>query len=443
MKYISIITILFLLLISACGSPQSTVRFEKIDVTTLDIDTWETFDARDFTTAYAIMDTIKAAEFAKNQVQKKGVEALSFVMNGELSKAADLYASIIPENDTFNFFWKYFPRYFYSQNHQWEKLKKYEIELQKIDKKQGDKLFYEDYYDQKELIISQNSADTIPLVIDNALPFIKIVINGKTYWFIVDTGCQFSTLFKNVAKNINATELIKVFSGAELEKHHIEGTGVTGNFTALPGILDELKLHNTVFSNLPILIMHANSISVNILFFNLAQVDGIIGWDILQHFDFTIDYKNKKLILKQPIKKENNKRNLFWYEMPIVKFYAGEKNFPLFFIFDSGANVTDIWDSPLLDDVFNRNDDKNKYAEKIYGAGGDGSAKREYSTISQIKLTNITENNSTSFTLTNCHLTPFEGFNKPILLHGNIGSNYFNSKSVHIDILNGIFEILE
>jgi hypothetical protein len=244
--------------------------------------------------------------------------------------------------DSLDVVWSAFPKSYYRTIYQWDKLER----LAQIRKDISDSSFVF-YKNSPEFeIIFHKNIDTIPIQINHNIPFIQIEINGKLYWFVIDTGCMFTTV-----------------------------------------------------------------------------------------------YKNEKLILRKPEKKENSNRNLFWFNVPIIQFYAAENAHPMLMFFDSGANITMFY-KVAMQNILGINAEKLKTKSmKILTATG--KYKSYHKILPKFSFYTICDNDVNLLTVKNGKLTEDFRFPHNIGICGLLGSDYFRNKSVRIDILNGIFEIME
>jgi hypothetical protein len=395
-----------------------------------------------FTSAYKLMNPESALKFAETNEQKQAAKALQFVMQGALDSAANLYAEAIRKRDSCDYLWIEFLENYYCDNHLWERYEQYSnLKIaRKNDSTNSNKLFKSCYKNISPFNIEFSNdldVDTIPIVVKACLPYIKLKINGMTCWFIVDTGADITVLYKDFADMASIIPLN--------DTDTLIGSGVSGKFNLYYSFFDTLKINNTTITNVPLKIIGTNSLKSDFLLFNIAYANGIIGWDILQHFDFTIDYKNKQLIFRKPIKKDNQVRNLFWYEKPIVKFYIGENNQEAFYTFDTGAIPTDLFLTSEMGNIFGNIDELELNARGMLGANGE-IIRYEYKTLPKFELLTYLDNTAFVLNIKNAEvgITNWrKNLNITMGESGNIGSGYFYNKAVHIDILNGIFEILE
>jgi hypothetical protein len=109
-------------------------------------------------------------------------------------------------------------------------------------------------------------------------------------------------------------KLIKSYSNENnviYDNRELTATAVDGPLKVFSGLLPELDLEQIKIFNFPIVVTNRDDFfKAKVLFVTYFQCDGLIGWDLLCKFDFTIDYKNKQLILRKPTKKNIVKRNL-------------------------------------------------------------------------------------------------------------------------------------
>tara|TARA_R110001632_G_scaffold107700_6_gene217418 strand:+ start:1930 stop:3054 length:1125 start_codon:yes stop_codon:yes gene_type:complete len=132
-------------------------------------------------------------------------------------------------------------------------------------------------------VSSQNTKvfqDTIPFRNDLGLIIIPITFNGVEKQFAFDTGAQHSVAYswaKEILKSTNKTITVNSSSGLRSKmRFYKSGTIELGS--------RKIKGHR---------ILNAPKSSI----FSCYQVDGILGVDIIKELNWTIDYKNKILIM--------------------------------------------------------------------------------------------------------------------------------------------------
>jgi hypothetical protein len=172
--------------------------------------------------------------------------------------------------------------------------------------------------------------DTIKF--ESILNLIKIPvdINGKTHFFIFDTGATFTVLIGDLATKVGTiTGYGKV-------------TDAMDNVTKQPTYkVNSLTLATSTFTNYPITSLPTNPI------FDCFQIEGIIGIDIIGQFDWFIDFKNHLLLKIDPLTDYSSKLEGFNQVQfskkglrPIIKLKFPSQT--LSFLFDSGATSSDI-----------------------------------------------------------------------------------------------------
>lgn len=424
-NHLIFITLLCLICFS-CTSYKTTITKFNLDDTNV---TPVKFKTESFYLTYRIAEPEDALHLAETEAQKQAAEALKLVKQGNLKEAAELYSEAIKTKDSLELLWKYFPHNYYKMNYQWNQLEM----LENIRENSTDSSFVHYKNTPPFNITFDEEPDTISIFIKHNLPMLKIKIDGKILIFIIDTGTQTTSIYKNVADKIKANIL---------GKNKYESIGLTGNVNEFSGLLENLTIGKTKFQNIPVDIFDANSIDINFLFFNIYHLDGIIGWDILKNFDFTIDYKNEKLILRKPQKQDNQHRNLFWYYMPMVKFYVGKNNYPLLLHFDSGTSES-LFSARAMSWVLGVDTNTLKTSKKkVYGIVG--STKQKYFIYPDFSFYTLSSNDVIYLNFTNIRLGDNIALHSAKLAtNGILGSAYFKDKAVRIDILNGIFEIME
>ncbi len=430
--------ILFIIVFSFCGCSSSRkTTFQKYDlgdtnhfpITDINFSKY-ILPLNDYQKAYIFANPDRAMFLAETEIHKQAANALKHVKQCELQKAAEIYTEIAKTEDSLDWMWKYFPHFYYQTTYKWDKLEQAKKNMANA----TDSIFIP-YQNLPEFNIFFNqNADTIPLEIKNGVPCIKLEINGKLYWFIIDTGCMFTSVFKNIAEDLN----INIFSD-----YKRGGVGADGYFTVTAGILNEFKLNNIIFKNLPVSVIMSNSIDVNFLFINLAKFDGTIGWDLLQQFDFTIDYKNRQLILRKPEKKKNKNKNLFWYNIPIFQCYAKENGCPLLLFFDSGSSYTQFEAKSLKFILGIDTAQLKSKSKKMHGV--QTSKKMKYWILPEFSFCTLVDTNVNCLNITNAKVSDLEEFAgwSSLIINGVLGSDCFLDKAIRVDILNGIFEIYE
>lgn len=117
---------------------------------------------------------------------------------------------------------------------------------------------------------------TVDLVSMNPLPLVQGSVNGLRGIFLLDTGLGEILLDRDYAKRAGVAVI-----------------GVQGGGTLDEGVASSVTLGRLNVRNVPVQLGRLASHSV-------VRIDGAIGLAFLLHFDFTIDYRRAKLVLRKP-----------------------------------------------------------------------------------------------------------------------------------------------
>ena len=186
----------------------------------------------------------------------------------------------------------------------------------------------------------------VPLILSAAAtPMIEIMIEGKRRTFWLDTGASMSVLSSGLAAEIGIKPLAR---------DTLEVVTTTGRVPAQPAIISHLEIGGIDIRNITGLIVNDDRMQVRVGgeagLPVVAQIDGVIGFDIISRIDLRIDYVNHRVTLLKPV--ENAKlprtgRNFFWVGTPVVRLVTS-KGVPLHFHLDTGAQETYSTDGLLM-----------------------------------------------------------------------------------------------
>ena len=166
-----------------------------------------------------------------------------------------------------------------------------------------------------------------------SLYLVPVVIEGKTYQFIVDTGAQISAI---LSKHKSLIEKYKIPT-----KIPVKSAG--GSQKAMDTIcLDTLFLGSLEIKQQPFVVLDQASFTVRFVNKEVMHFDGIIGWDILKELDFEMDTK-KGIFSIINTQEYFTYCNLVEAQFPVVIVYD-ESQKPAIFGIDSGAKVSWIND---------------------------------------------------------------------------------------------------
>ncbi|WPP50807.1 aspartyl protease family protein [Catalinimonas niigatensis] len=141
-------------------------------------------------------------------------------------------------------------------------------------------------------------------------PIVAAKINGKTAYFLIDTGSDISILDE---KN---TKLFKFrIAHSKEESHNIEGiNGIKKNLSRIKFcrlVLGNSEMKSTLFaldlSKLVSLVKKKSHITIH----------GIIGSDIMRKYDFMIDYNTRRIgfSTKHAIEEKSHERHFSQYSL--------------------------------------------------------------------------------------------------------------------------------
>ena len=161
----------------------------------------------------------------------------------------------------------------------------------------------------------------------------------------------------------------------------------------------------------------------------LFKIDGFIGWNAIKNMDLEIDCKNKRTTITKPVKHDNEKRNLFWLDVPVVKLTSAD-GIPLNFLLDLGANKTSI-----TENIFKKIRFKNVRTKKATIAGAGGFERIEKKVVSDFTL--FLDDYELNFEEIGTRCRDQIEF---IKVDGTLGSDIIKKGLIRIDYLNGRFD---
>lgn len=186
---------------------------------------------------------------------------------------------------------------------------------------------------------------------------ITITVNEIDFKFILDTGAEVS-VFTN-------TTLQK--AGIDWNKEDSINVGSFNNTKSSMEVAFVKKIYigELEVKNLPVLVADSETFMLKIFGIKLFEFDGIIGWDILRHLDFELDYISSELRIVETEGLEMGSR-IVNSDFPAI-IVIDNKNRMRVFGLDTGARRS--WLSPSF--VENNNlEIVGTKKEKINGAHG-------------------------------------------------------------------------
>ncbi|TMU87157.1 hypothetical protein FGG79_03200 [Bacillus sp. BHET2] len=256
-------------------------------------------------------------------------------------------------------------------------------------------------------------------------PTIEVLLNGVKKCFWLDTGAGMSVVSHSLAKECHI-DLLE-------EKEMVVGNSTHLDLTTNLAFIDSIEIMNLQIRRQPALVLSDHLLEIQIPNTKeIMAIDGIIGWDVIQHLHLEIDYKQKQVLIKKPACKEPKERNLFFCGAPIVKVSANTQT-PLYFGLDTGANKTHFG-QPLLTKV-----DDLQVENRTTHAGGLGDLKeREIKSLEALSV-QLSPHQNLTFQNVRMMLTDFATFFK---LDGVFGSDIGKDGRLVIDYVNRVFEVV-
>lgn len=134
------------------------------------------------------------------------------------------------------------------------------------------------FFESGEVVL-KNPVEKINLTFENELPLVKVIINGKSYQFLFDTGAP-TVISHAVYNEMNLTKKHKSKVG-DSQKNKQEQI-----FTLLP----EMTIDQVVFKNIGAMVMDLQGHE-----FGCLKIDGVIGANQMAKLFWRINYSEKLL----------------------------------------------------------------------------------------------------------------------------------------------------
>ncbi|MFP3721668.1 aspartyl protease family protein [Niallia circulans] len=255
-------------------------------------------------------------------------------------------------------------------------------------------------------------------------PTIDVMINGRKKCFWLDTGAGMTVISDSIVKECGM---------ALIENEDLEvGNSTNQNFNSDLAMIDTIVIDNLTILNQSTLVLASDLLKIPIPHSaKVMEIDGIIGWDIIQYLHLEIDYGKEKVMIQKHRQKDGEKNNLFFCGYPIIKV-KGKNQVPLYFGLDTGANKSHFGKT-LLSKI-----DELKIDKTIKYSGGLGDVKeREIDTIETLPVY-LDENQSITLKNVRETLTDLATFFK---LDGVFGMDIAHNGSLVIDYPNRQLEL--
>ncbi|CAM5730405.1 hypothetical protein SAFG77S_11153 [Streptomyces afghaniensis] len=255
-------------------------------------------------------------------------------------------------------------------------------------------------------------------------PTIDVMINGRKKCFWLDTGAGMTVISDSIVKECGM---------ALIENEDLEvGNSTNQNFNSDLAIIDTIVIDDLTILNQSTLVLASDLLKIPIPHSEkVMEIDGIIGWDIIQYLHLEIDYRQEKVMIQNHRQIDGEKNNLFFCGYPIIKV-KGKNQVPLYFGLDTGANKSHFGKT-LLSKI-----DELKIDKTIKYSGGLGDVKeREIDTIETLSIY-LDENQFINLKNVRETLTDLAAFFK---LDGVFGMDIAHNGSLVIDYSNRHLEL--
>lgn len=256
-------------------------------------------------------------------------------------------------------------------------------------------------------------------------PVVTVRINGVAREFWLDTGASMTLLSDDVA----------VKSGVKLAAPDTLALEVVaGHIPARAVFIDSLSLGPMVARGLGAALVKRGALRLDHRIVNGMQetvnIDGVIGTDILRYLDLVIDAGAGTITISRPRPNPRAVRNLYWVGYPVVRVVA-EDGRPLLFGLDTGAEGTYVTTTLL------RKQPRTPVAMRRGSIRGLGTEEHRTEWVAR---TIALSDGDYAMTLRNIPVAPERRWTF-VNFDGVLGSDVALASRMHLDFLNGIFEV--
>jgi hypothetical protein len=252
---LSLLSLLFLI---SCSNTELTVS--KYDNTILpDTTTSNTYVG--YWTAMLFLKPELVDQYNVDEEKRLFAKALVSVKNQNYNQAEKHFMELknFTKNDTIKYYSSEFLNQLLIYQCKWDDYFENNSIKDSTEAKEKSRLLFSSFIgfpDQQ--IIWNNLSDTIPIIFKSDLPFVKVIINGKEFNFIFDTGADISILSKEVADECGINAINKHNNGV-VSSLNIASDSYTAN-------IKEMIIGKTTIKNIPAMFVDAESMKFKILF---------------------------------------------------------------------------------------------------------------------------------------------------------------------------------
>jgi len=256
-------------------------------------------------------------------------------------------------------------------------------------------------------------------------PVVTVAVNGHRHEFWLDTGASMTLLSADVA----------VEAGVHLASNDSLALGVvSGQIDARAIYVDSLAIGDVVARGLTAAVVsravlrldQTTSAGIN----KPITIDGVIGTDLLRGMDLVIDAAAGTLTISRPRRDPRATRNLFWVGYPVVRLLSRDGH-PLLFGLDTGAERSYVTTTLL------RKQPRTPVAARRSDIAGLGTESTKTEWVARDLRVSDGDN---TIALRNTPIAPERRWTF-VNFDGVLGSDIALSTRLHLDFLNGIFDI--
>jgi len=256
-------------------------------------------------------------------------------------------------------------------------------------------------------------------------PVVTVRVNGRAHEFWLDTGASMTVLSSDAAVASRATLAARDTLAISVIAGHIPARAV---------YIDSLSIGGVVARGLGAALVNPGVLRLDHRMVDGVRssvaIDGVIGMDLLRQLDVTIDAIAGTITLQRPARDPRAVRNLFWVGYPVVRLIAADGT-PMLFGLDTGAEVTYVTSAYL------HQQPRTPVAVRHGAIGGlGGELQRTQWVAREVALSD----GGFAMMLRNIPVAPDRGWTF-VRFDGVLGSDVMLASRVHLDFLNGVFEV--
>ena len=330
-KYFLTIISVSLIILFACNSNRNVLKIEKSMICGKENAATDTVYP-DFITASRNLDISYLNRIAANEEQRKYANAIQFLIKRQTgsSEAILLELAMNASNTSIRNESKVLLQNLYLMESRWMEVLKIHPEPENSTDIYFSHSKAWSAGAQAKYIFPEQGITTPLTFTRNGQPLLHVSINGKSFWFIIDTGAQFSVISRKVAQMCGITPI------------PVQGIDYKSMFST-PGILSRITIENAAIENIPVMIIDSKNLDIRLFgLFTLMKIDGIIGWPQLKNLKLEFDRFQNILKITKSEMTSNKEGNFFFYYKPTVKA-AASNGIPLFFFLDTGKGYTSLF----------------------------------------------------------------------------------------------------